>query len=202
MPNRSTIYTDHSPARIDPPTFPPRTVFHHQHDKTRITEQSTYSEILSAIIAPDLPAEYSVEEYDGWIKAQKTRKVNLPDDILSVTPSTATLIKKYNKKAKKAAKVDKFKLFLEGRDGTSPVSLPFLYSLGVRVLMIDPLQPYYQRHIRLVDTRLSMKPEKKKKKEERGSREMRDLFDGKYACVEVVEVEPIEEVKVDINDAL
>jgi len=68
--------------------------------------------------------------------------------------------------------------------------------------MIDPLQPYYQRHIRLVDTRLSMKPEKKKKKEERGSREMRDLFDGKYACVEVVEVEPIEEVKVDINDAL
>ena len=121
MLNRSMIYTDHSPARIDPPTFPPRTVSHHQHDKTRITEQSTYSEILSTIIAPDLPAEYSVEEYDDWIRAQKTRKVNIPDDILSVTPSTATLIKKYNKKAKKAAKVNKFKLFLEGRDGTSPI---------------------------------------------------------------------------------
>lgn len=68
--------------------------------------------------------------------------------------------------------------------------------------MIDPLQPYYQRHIRLVDTRLSMKPDKKKKKEERGPGEMVELFEGKYACVGVVEVEPVEEVKVDINDAL
>jgi hypothetical protein len=47
-----------------------------------------------------------------------------------------------------------------------------------------------------------MKPDKKKKKEERGPRRMEDLVEGKYACVGVVEVEPIEEVKVDINDAL
>jgi hypothetical protein len=69
-------------------------------------------------------------------------------------------------------------------------------------LTIEPLQPYYQRHIRLVDTRLSMKPDNKKKKEERGPRRMEDLFEGKYRCMGFMEVEPIEEVKVDINDAL
>jgi hypothetical protein len=47
-----------------------------------------------------------------------------------------------------------------------------------------------------------MKPDKKKKKEERGPRRMDDLFEGKYRCMEVMDVEPIEEVKVDINDAL
>ena len=47
-----------------------------------------------------------------------------------------------------------------------------------------------------------MKPDKKKKKEEKGPRRMEDLFEGKYGCVGVVDVVPIEEVKVDINDAL
>ena len=96
--------------------------------------------------------------------------------------------------------MDKFKLFKEGRDGTS--HFPSFTFLNVPGLMSDPVQPYYQRHIRLVDTRLSMKPDKKKKKEEKGPRRMEDLFEGTYGCMGVVEVEPIEEVKVDINDAL
>jgi hypothetical protein len=78
------------------------------------------------------------------------------------------------------------------------ISLP---SEEIVELTIEPLQPYYQRHIRLVDTRLSMTPDKKKK-EERGPRRMEDLFEGRYGCMGIVEVEPIEEVKVDINDAL
>lgn len=82
------------------------------------------------------------------------------------------------------------------------VRLLSLPSEEVVELMIEPLQPYYQRHIRLVDTRLSMKPDKKKKQEERGPRRMEDLFEGRYGCMGIVEVEPIEEVKVDINDAL
>jgi len=193
------MHTDHSPARIDPPTFPPRTANRNPDNNSQISEHSTYSEIL-ATIGPDLPTEDLVEEYDDWIKRLKSKKARIPDDILSVTPSTASLIKKYNKKARKAAKVDKFKQFQEGRDGTSPFpSVPFLF---VRGLMSDPVQPYYQRHIRLVETRLSMKPDKKKKKEERGPRRMQDLFEGKYGCMGVVEVEPIEEVKVDNNDAL
>ena len=200
MLRRSMIYQDQRPARIEPPKFPPRRMTVNQHDKHQFTEHSTYSEIVAICDAPDFPAGDSVEEYDDWISAQKIKKVNIPDDILSVTPSTASLIKKYHKKAKKAAKVDKFKLFLEGRDGSSPFISTT--SLEVRALMIDPLQPYYQRPIRLVDTRLSMKPDKRKKKEERGPRKIRDLIEGKYACMGVVEVEPIEEVKVDTNDAL
>jgi hypothetical protein len=47
-----------------------------------------------------------------------------------------------------------------------------------------------------------MKPDKKKKKEERGPRKMDDLSEGKYRCLDVMEVEPVEEVKVDVNDAL
>jgi hypothetical protein len=82
------------------------------------------------------------------------------------------------------------------------VRLLSLPSEEVMMLIIAPVQPYYQRHIRLVDTRLSMKPDKKKKKEERGPRRMEDLFEGRYGCMGLVEVEPIEEVKVDINDAL
>lgn len=123
MLRRSIIYQDQRPARIEPPKFPPRPVTLTTHDRPQITEHSTYSEIVAICDAPDLPADDSVEEYDDWIQAQKTKKVNIPDDILSVTPSTASLIKKYNKKAKKAAKVDKFKLFLEGRDG-SPLPFP------------------------------------------------------------------------------
>jgi len=193
------MHTDHSPARIDPPTLPPRTVNRNPDKTPHITEHSTYSEIL-ATIAPDLPTEDLVEEYDDWIKRLKSKKARIPDDILSVTPSTASLIKKYNKQARKAAKVDKFKQFQEDRDGTSPFpSVPFLNAWG---LMSDPVQPYYQRHIRLVDTRLSMKPDKKKKKEERGPRRMEDLFEGKYGCMGVVNIVSIDEVKVDINDAL
>jgi hypothetical protein len=118
MPRRSTIYTDHSPPRIEPPTFPPKTAGRNPNNNPQITEHSTYSEILATIV-PDLPTEDSVEEYDDWLKRLKSDKPRIPDDILSVTPSTASLIKKYNKKAKKAAKVDKFKLFQEGRDGMS-----------------------------------------------------------------------------------
>jgi hypothetical protein len=184
---------------MDPPTFPLSTVTHNPANNPQISEQSTYSEILAAYTAPDLPAEDSVEEYDDWIKRLKSKRARIPDDILSVTPSTASLIKKYNKKARRAGKVDKFKLFQEGRDGTLPFP-SFTFHAGV--LMVDPLQPYYQRHIRLVDTRLSMKPDRKKKKEERGPRRMDDLFEGKYRCMEVMDVEPIEEMKVDINDAL
>lgn len=194
------IHADHIPARIDPPEFPPRTVTHNTNNDSQITEHSTYSEILATYNAPNLPAEDSVEEYDDWIKRLKSDKARIPDDILSVTPSTASLIKKHNKKAKKAAKVDKFKEWQEGHDG--PFTFSTLPVLDVGLLMIDPLQPYYQRHIRLVDTRLSMKPDKKKKKEERGPTKMGDLFEGKYACMGVMEVEPIEEVKADINDAL
>jgi len=50
-----------------------------------------------------------------------------------------------------------------------------------------------------------MKTETKKKREERGPSKMSDLFEGegKYGClVDVVEVKPVEERKVDINDAL
>jgi hypothetical protein len=118
MPRRSIIFTDYIPARIDPPTFPPRTVPHNPNNDPQITEHSTYSEIL-ATIAPDLPTEDSVEEYDDWIQRFNAKKARIPDDILSVTPSTASLIKKHNKKAKKAGKVDKFKLFRERRDGMS-----------------------------------------------------------------------------------
>jgi hypothetical protein len=120
MPRRSVIYTDHRPARIIPPRISPNTVTLNQYDYPRITEHSTYSEIIATCTAPDLSEADSVEEYDDWIKAQKTKKVNIPDDILSVTQSTASLIKKHNKKAKKAAKVDSFILWQEGRDGTSP----------------------------------------------------------------------------------
>ena len=114
------IHADHIPARIDPPEFPPRTVTHNTNNDSQITEHSTYSEILATYNAPNLPAEDSVEEYDDWIKRLKSDKARIPDDILSVTPSTASLIKKHTKRAKKAAKVDKFKLFQEGRDGRSP----------------------------------------------------------------------------------
>ena len=200
MPRRPSIYTDHSPARIDPPEFPPRTVTHNTNNNPQITEHSTISQILDTYNAPDLPTEDSVEEYDDWIKRLKSDKARVPDDALSVTPSTASLIKKHNKRAKKAAKVDKFKEWQEGRDG--PFTFPSFLFLNVEVLMVDPLQPYYQRHIRLVDTRLSMRPDKKKKKEERGPKRMEDLFEGKYACMGVMEVEPIEGVKADINDAL
>jgi hypothetical protein len=199
MLRRPSIYTDHIPARIDPPTFPFRTVTHNPANNPQISEHSTYSEVLATYTAPDLPAEDSVEEYDDWIKRFKSNKPRIPDDILSGTSSTASLIKKYNKKARKAAKVDKFKLFKESRDGMSAFpSFPFL---DVGMLMVETLQPYYQRHIRLVDTRLSMKSDKKKK-EERGPRRMEDLFEGKYRCMEVVDIQPIEETKVDINDAL
>jgi len=200
MPRRPSIYTDHSPARIHPPQFPRRILTHNPNNDSQITAHSTYSEILDIYNAPNLPAENPVKEYDDWIKRLKSDKARIPDDILSVTPATASLIKKHNKRAKKAAKVDKFKEWQEGRDG--PFTFPSFLFLDVEVLMVDPLQPYYQRHIRLVDTRLSMKPDKKKKKEERGPTKMGDLFEGKYACMGVVEVEPIEEVKVDINDAL
>jgi len=47
-----------------------------------------------------------------------------------------------------------------------------------------------------------MKPDKEKKKVEKGPRRMEDLFEGTYGCMGAVEVEPIAEVKVDINDAL
>jgi hypothetical protein len=47
-----------------------------------------------------------------------------------------------------------------------------------------------------------MKSDKKKKKEERGPRKMEDLIEGTHGCMGVVEIEPMEEVKVDINDAL
>jgi hypothetical protein len=120
MPRRSSIYTNHIPTRIETPTFPLKTVPQNPNENPQITEQSTYSEILATFIAPKPLAGDSVEEYDDWIKAQKTKQVKIPDDILSVTPQTASLIKKYNKKARKAAKVDKFKVFQEGRDGTSP----------------------------------------------------------------------------------
>ena len=112
------MHTDHSPARIDPPTFPPRTVDRNPGNNSQISEHSTYSEIL-ATIAPDLPTEDLVEEYDDWLKRLKSNKPRIPDDILIVTSSTASLIKKYSKKARIAAKVDKFKLFIESRDGTS-----------------------------------------------------------------------------------
>jgi hypothetical protein len=130
MPRRSIIYTDHSPARIDPPKFPLETVKHNPDKGPRISEHSSYSEIVATYPVPDLLAEYSVEEYEDWIKRLKSDKPRIPDDILSVTPSTASLIKKYNKKAKKAAKVDKFKLFQEGRDGTS--HFPSFTFLNVR----------------------------------------------------------------------
>jgi hypothetical protein len=120
MPRRSLIYTDHSPPRIDPPTFPPKTATHNPNNDPQITEHSTYSEIIATCTVTDLLAEDSVEEYDDWLKRLKSDKPRIPDDILSVTPSTASLIKKSNKKAKKAEKVDKFKLFQEGRDGMSP----------------------------------------------------------------------------------
>jgi len=49
-----------------------------------------------------------------------------------------------------------------------------------------------------------MKTETKKKREERGPSEMSELFERerKYGCLDVVEVKPVEERKVDINDAL
>jgi hypothetical protein len=119
MPRRSIMYTDHCPPRIDPPTFPLRTVTHNQDDNLQITEHSTYSEIVATYTVPDLSAEDSVENNDDWIKRLKSNKARIPDHTLSVTPSTASLIKKYNKEARKAARVDKFKLFQEGRDGTS-----------------------------------------------------------------------------------
>jgi hypothetical protein len=135
MPRRSVIYTDHRPARIIPPRIPPKTVTLNQYENPLITEHSTYSDIIATCTAPDLSEADSVEEYDDWIKSQKTKKVNIPDDRLSVTQSTASLIKKHNKKAKKAAKVDSFKLWQEGRDGTSP--LPFL-RLGMVKLIRRP----------------------------------------------------------------
>jgi 2-oxoglutarate dehydrogenase complex dehydrogenase (E1) component-like enzyme len=119
MPRRSIIYTDHSPPRIDPPTFPPRTVPHNPNNDPQSTEHSTYSEIIATCTVTDLLAEDSVEKYDDCLNRLKSKKARIPDDILSVTPSTASLIKKHNKKAKKAGKVDNFKLFQEGRDGMS-----------------------------------------------------------------------------------
>jgi hypothetical protein len=119
MPRRSIIYTDHSPPRIDPPTFPPKTATRNPNNNPQITEHSTYSEIIATCTVTDLLAEDSVEEYDDWLKRLKSDKARIPDDTLSVIPSTASLIKKHNKKAKKAGKVDKFKLFQERRDGMS-----------------------------------------------------------------------------------
>ena len=124
MPRTSTTYSAHSPARIDPPEFPLRTVTHNTNNSPQITEHSTYSEILATLIAPDIAAEDSVEEYDDWIKRLKADKARIPDDILSVTPSTASLIKKHNKKARKAGKVNKFKEWQEGHDGLSPFPSP------------------------------------------------------------------------------
>jgi len=47
-----------------------------------------------------------------------------------------------------------------------------------------------------------MKPLKNKSKE-RGPKKIEDLLgEGKYGYLKVIEVEPMEEVKVDINDAL
>jgi hypothetical protein len=102
---------------MDPPKFPPSTVTHNWHDDPQITNHSTYSDIVATCTVPDLSAEDSVEEYDDWLKRLKSNKPRIPNDKLSVTPSTASLIKKHNKKAKKAGKVDKFKLFQKGRDG-------------------------------------------------------------------------------------
>jgi hypothetical protein len=130
MPRRSIIYTDHSPPRIDPPTFPPKTATHDSNNNPQSTEHTTYPDVLATCIAPDLSAEDPVEKYDDWLKRLKSDKSRIPNDILSVTPSTASLIKKYNKKAKKAAKVDQFKLFQEGRDGTS--HFPSFTFLNVR----------------------------------------------------------------------
>jgi len=49
-----------------------------------------------------------------------------------------------------------------------------------------------------------MKTDAKREGEERGPNKMSDLFEGegKYGCLDVVEVKPVEERKVDINDAL
>jgi hypothetical protein len=47
-----------------------------------------------------------------------------------------------------------------------------------------------------------MRPETKKKGKERGPSKMKDLLEGKYECLKVVEVQPVKEMKVDINDAL
>ena len=69
-------------------------------------------------------------------------------------------------------------------------------------MTVEPLQPYYQHHMRVVPSQRSMRTETKKKGKERGPSNIGELFEGKWGCLNVVEVEPVEEKKVDINDAL
>lgn len=131
MPRRPTI--DRRASRIIPPTFSSTNPVPITHENPQITQQSTYSEIIdtyTTLNVSDTNSD-SVQEYDEWIKSAKNKHVGKSHDgLLAITPTTGSLIKRYSKKAKKGAKVDKIKLFQEGRDGRSPtrVFLPSLLS--------------------------------------------------------------------------
>jgi len=131
MPRRPTI--NRRASRIIPPTFSSTNPVPDTHENPQITKQSTYSEIINTYTTLDVSDTNSdsVQEYDEWIKSQKNKHVGKSHDgLLAITPATGSLIKRYSKKAKRAAKVDKIKLFQEGRDGRSPtrVFLPSLLS--------------------------------------------------------------------------
>jgi hypothetical protein len=125
MSTRSNGLTYRRSARIPPPTFLPTAGNTNVPNNPPFDRHSTYSEILQAYSATDLSNSDSVQEYDDWIKSHREKNQNKMylDEKVEVGPSTAQLIKGYSRKAKKVAKVDKFKAFQEGLDGTSSLVL-------------------------------------------------------------------------------